>query len=180
MHVRRVVTAEHSDGSSFIAVDEAVDPTHISQLPGSAFHRVWSSDGRQRFPTETPGYAGGTMFPSGEGFRVMFMTFPPDSVRLGPAEIDVDALNQEIAEKLARNKGDADVDPDRFEGNHRTDTVDIGVVLSGEVELELDTGVVTLHQGDCLIQGGARHAWHNRTDQPCVVAFVLIAGDRPN
>jgi mannose-6-phosphate isomerase-like protein (cupin superfamily) len=178
MHVRRVVTAEYADGTSFIAVDDLVEPTLISQLPGSAFHRMWASDGRPQLPTEQPGTASGTMFPSGEGFRVMFMTYPPDSMRLRPAEIDVDALNREIAEKLARNKGDADVDPDRYEGNHRTNTVDVGVVLSGEVELRLDSGVVTLRQGDCLIQGGARHAWHNRTDEPCVVAFVLVGGER--
>ena len=26
-----------------------------------------------------------------------------------------------------------------------------------------------------LVQRGTRHAWSNRTEKPCVVAFVLVA-----
>jgi hypothetical protein len=178
MQVRRVVTAEHAHGSSFVAVDNIVEPTVISQLPGSVFHRVWSSDERVQFPTEKPGYVGGTMFPPSEGFRFMFVTFPPDSMRLGPDEIDLGQMNRELAEKLPSNEGDADMDPESYEGNHRTNTVDMGVVLSGEVEVQLDEGVVTLHRGDCIVQGGARHAWNNRTSEACVVAFVLVGGER--
>jgi quercetin dioxygenase-like cupin family protein len=118
------------------------------------------------------------MFPPSEGFRFMFVTFPPDSMRLSPDEIDVDQMTQELAEKLPSNEGDSDMDPEGYEGNHRTDTVDMGVVLTGEVELRLDKGVVTLRQGDCIVQGGARHAWNNRSNEPCVVAFVLVGGER--
>ena len=50
---------------------------------------------------------------------------------------------------------------------HTTDTVDIDVVISGEVDLELDDGSeVHLRPGDCVIQNGTRHAWRNRTSEP--------------
>ena len=178
MKLRRVVTAEHPDGRSFIAVDDSCEPTLISQLPGSAFHRVWSSDDRVQFPTETPGFVGGTMFPPPAGFRFMFVTFPPDSMHIAPEDIDVEQMTRELAERLPNNPGDSDMDPNGYEGNHRTNTVDMGVVLSGQVDLKVDDGVVTLRQGDCIIQGGARHAWYNPTDEPCVVAFVIVGGDR--
>jgi len=48
----------------------------------------------------------------------------------------------------------------RDSGMHTTDSVDYGVVISGEITLELDDGAtVRLKQGDCVVQNGARHAW---------------------
>ncbi len=59
--------------------------------------------------------------------------------------------------------------------NHRTDSIDYAVVLSGEIDMELDEGrVVTLRAGDVLVQRGTIHNWVNRSNAPCVVAFVLI------
>jgi len=64
-------------------------------------------------------------------------------------------------------------------GMHTTDTVDYDVVLSGEVWLELDDGAeVHLKPGDCVVQNGTRHAWHNKTDQPCTLAVVLVGARR--
>jgi quercetin dioxygenase-like cupin family protein len=58
--------------------------------------------------------------------------------------------------------------------NHRTDSIDYAVVLSGEIDMELDDQVVTLRAGDVLVQRGTIHNWVNRSSVPCVVAFVLI------
>jgi quercetin dioxygenase-like cupin family protein len=64
-------------------------------------------------------------------------------------------------------------------GMHTTDTVDFEVVLSGEVVLELDDGAeVTLKAGDTIVQNGTRHAWHNRSDVPVVIAFGMIGAHR--
>ena len=59
--------------------------------------------------------------------------------------------------------------------NHRTDSIDYAVVLSGEIDMELDGGEVHLRQGDVLVQRGTIHNWVNRGTQPCVMAFVLVA-----
>jgi quercetin dioxygenase-like cupin family protein len=58
--------------------------------------------------------------------------------------------------------------------NHRTNSIDYAVVLSGEIDMELDDEVVTLRAGDVLVQRGTVHNWVNRYDAPCVIAFVLI------
>ena len=59
--------------------------------------------------------------------------------------------------------------------NHRTDSIDYAVVMSGEVDIELDDTKVHLKAGDVLVQRGTIHNWVNRGTEPCVIAFVLIA-----
>ena len=64
-------------------------------------------------------------------------------------------------------------------GMHTTDTVDFDVILSGEVVLELDDGAeVLLKAGDCGLQNGTRHAWHNGSTQNCVIAVALVGAVR--
>ncbi len=58
--------------------------------------------------------------------------------------------------------------------NHRTETIDYAVVLSGEIEMDLDGTLVRLRQGDTLVQQNTIHNWINRGTQPCVIAFVLV------
>ncbi len=58
--------------------------------------------------------------------------------------------------------------------NHRTDSIDYAVVLSGEIDMELDDSVVHLKAGDMLVQRGTIHNWVNRGTQPCIMAFVLV------
>jgi quercetin dioxygenase-like cupin family protein len=61
-------------------------------------------------------------------------------------------------------------------GQHRTDTIDYCICLSGQVEMLLDDEVVKMSAGDVLIQRGTRHAWVNRGTQPARLAVVLIDG----
>jgi quercetin dioxygenase-like cupin family protein len=58
---------------------------------------------------------------------------------------------------------------------HRTDSIDYAVVISGEIDMELDGAeVVHLKAGDVLVQRGTVHNWVNNGSEPCVIAFVLI------
>ena len=59
--------------------------------------------------------------------------------------------------------------------NHRTDSIDYAVVISGEIEMDMDGTLVKLKQGDVLVQRGTIHNWINNGKEPCVVAFVLVA-----
>jgi mannose-6-phosphate isomerase-like protein (cupin superfamily) len=61
--------------------------------------------------------------------------------------------------------------------NHRTDSIDYAVVMSGEVDMVLDDTTVHLKAGDVLVQRGTIHNWINRGTVPCVIAFVLIAAN---
>lgn len=58
--------------------------------------------------------------------------------------------------------------------NHRTASIDYAVVLSGEIDMDLDGEEVRLRAGDVLVQRGTIHDWINRGTSPCVIAFVLI------
>lgn len=58
---------------------------------------------------------------------------------------------------------------------HRTDTIDYGIVLAGELWMQLDEGEVHLKAGDVVIQRGTIHNWENRGTAPCLMAFILLA-----
>jgi quercetin dioxygenase-like cupin family protein len=58
---------------------------------------------------------------------------------------------------------------------HRTNSIDYGIILSGEIELELDDGAKrAVREGGIIIQRGTNHLWRNTTDKPCRIAFILI------
>jgi len=60
---------------------------------------------------------------------------------------------------------------------HRTETVDVGVVLEGETWLLLDDGSETrMLAGDAVVQRGTNHAWANRSERPVRMVFVLVDG----
>src|ERR671925_240036 len=60
---------------------------------------------------------------------------------------------------------------------HRTETVDVGVVLEGETWLLLDDGSETrVGAGDAVVQRGTMHAWANRSDRPVRMVFAMIDG----
>jgi quercetin dioxygenase-like cupin family protein len=58
--------------------------------------------------------------------------------------------------------------------NHRTDSIDYAVVISGEIDMELDGTSVHLKAGDVLVQRGTIHNWVNKGKEPCVIGFALI------
>jgi len=68
-----------------------------------------------------------------------------------------------------------DMLPGKQSPMHRTNSIDYGIVLEGEVELELDDGAKRMvRQGGIIVQRGTNHLWRNTTDKPCRIAFVLI------
>ena len=59
--------------------------------------------------------------------------------------------------------------------NHRTDSIDYAVVISGEIDMDLDGTSVHLKAGDVLVQRGTIHNWINKGTMPCVIAFTLVS-----
>ena len=61
---------------------------------------------------------------------------------------------------------------------HRTDSIDYIIVMSGEIDMELDNGaLVHLKQGDVMVQRGTIHNWINRGTETCIMAVILIHAD---
>ena len=95
------------------------------------------------------------------------VTFYPESWK-------PDLTPEEIQTAWSRfDVGDAFDDEDKL-GMHTTRTIDYGIVLSGEIDLEVDEGKVHLKSGDVVVQRGTRHAWHIRGPVPCTMAFVMV------
>ena len=57
---------------------------------------------------------------------------------------------------------------------HKTATVDYLLVLKGEIWAILDDSEVCLKQGDVMVQRGTNHSWSVRTDEPCLLAAILV------
>jgi hypothetical protein len=166
---RRVVTGVDSSGKSVFVSDTDVAGTLV---PGSGtMYDVWGVDGAFNAPNggESPSYT--TFFPPSEGFRYIVATFPPNGSGddATPPPEDVDLLIPGAGEFLEADNP----------GMHTTQTVDIGVVLTGELWLELDDGAeVHLGPGDIVVQNGTRHAWRNKSPEPCTVAYALVGAER--
>jgi hypothetical protein len=172
-----VVTGRNKAGKSVIVSNAPAKPVTVALFPGYQFYRLWGSDSIPALPsdgtpTSQPGY-----FPPKNGFRFGFFTLPPaTSTKVGP--IATPAALEETRQKLP---GLLDALERDHPGMHTTDSVDFDVVVFGEVVLELDDGAeVVLKAGDCVIQNGTRHAWHNRSSNNCMIAFSLVGAERMN
>ena len=171
MTVRRVVTGTDGAGRSVFVSDGPVPQSHdFETMPGQAQIRVWFTPGvPSGMPPEAePTDNHGPVVPGPGGASFMIVRYAPESVVTSPG-FDPAAAGQEMA-TYAPDLAEV-FEPD---GMHRTPSVDYGVVLEGEVWLELDDGVqVRLLPGDTVVQLAARHAWRNKTQAPATVAFVL-------
>lgn len=148
---RRVVTGHDGDGVSTVLQDGP--PPVVTRIPqsGVAFAEMWST-GATPAPVaaDEPDPAGGPVRipPPRGGTRIRINEFQPGHLRDG-----------------------------RQSRWHRTETVDYGIVISGELVLLLEDREVVLRQGDVVVQRGTNHAWANRGDEVARVAFVLVDGE---
>jgi quercetin dioxygenase-like cupin family protein len=68
-----------------------------------------------------------------------------------------------------------DMLPGKESPMHRTNSIDYGIILKGEIELELEDGAKrTVREGGIIIQRGTNHIWRNVTNEPTRIAFILI------
>jgi len=96
--------------------------------------------------------------------------FAEDGEDKGAREIGTTIRNGSVFRVIAFEPGVAP-------RNHRTDSIDYAVVMSGEIDMEMDDTVVHLKAGDVLVQRGTIHNWVNQGTGPCVIAFILISSD---
>jgi len=67
-----------------------------------------------------------------------------------------------------------DIQPGNTPVMHRTETLDYVLVLSGEIDMQLDDSTTRLKAGDIVIQRGTNHAWINRGTEVARIAFILV------
>jgi mannose-6-phosphate isomerase-like protein (cupin superfamily) len=169
--VRRVVTGVSPSGKPVIVSDgEPPRTRQFTHTPGFARSVVWNT-GSPAVPSEDP-TADLTNFVPAPGETVaLTVSFAPGSVYADPSWDPAAAA----AEQLEASPGLAELfEPDN-PGMHTTPTVDYGVVLSGEIVLDLDGGeTAVLKPGDIVVQNATRHAWRNNSTVPATMFFVLI------
>lgn len=177
--VRRVVTGETADGKSVFTHVEEVEPIVMGE---TLWYGVWGWDAPPSLPyiSEEP-YAPRSAFPdpAGNGMRLNVITIPAGSgvtERTGSGRLAT-GTSAAYAELTAAQPHGRVVD--EATGMHSTDSVEIGVVIDGEIAVEQDDSEeVTLRPGDFYVQNGARHAWRNRSAAPCTIAFVVTSAER--
>ena len=167
---RRVVTGHDAKGRAVVLMDgEAPHSFFLEKAGGLQLTELWET---RSSPADNSGAKDAAdhdrrIEPAEGGTVFRIIEYPPDSVRL--KALTPDSFFAEMGAQAA------DPAHRRHPGMHRTHTLDYCVVLSGEIYAMLDEGEVLLRAGDCLVQRGTRHAWSNRTEGPCVIAFVLVA-----
>ena len=171
MQVRRVVTGHDADGKAVIVDDDVVESTTVTLSP-TVYHELWRADSAPTLPDAGLNGPKTSFFPPVGGYRFFLLTFPPGEGGADLEGVDIEAGLRELQEKLPGVLETNELDQP---GMHTTDTVDMEIVISGEIVLELDDGVeTTLRAGDVNIQNGTRHRWHNRGTVPAVMAVAMV------
>jgi mannose-6-phosphate isomerase-like protein (cupin superfamily) len=174
--MKRVVTGHDVSGKS-VFLSDGEPPQQITHA-GSGFRldAIWATDDIPVVPAPSgdPTLVKRQYFPDAGGTRFVIVHFPPESKAAeGVARgVDMKAATQEF---FTNFPGLAELMEPKHPGMHTSQTVDYGVILSGEVDLELDDGKIErLKPGDCFIQNGTRHAWRNPGTVDCVAAVVIV------
>ncbi len=176
MSRRRVVTGQDERGKAVFVSDEQIDEVTAALLPGTEFLRVWAGASNPELPDDQSTPFSGRAFPLPGEFTFGFVTMAPTGSAEIPADLDVAAAIDEVNEKLP---GFIEVfEPDN-PGMHTSDTIDCGMVLSGEPILELDDGETRqLAPGDTYVMRGTRHRWLNLGDTPVVLVAAAVGVTR--
>jgi mannose-6-phosphate isomerase-like protein (cupin superfamily) len=108
--------------------------------------------------------------PNGTIFRIV--DFVPTTDKIDQLPIDT---MMRVAGDNAPKRGE----PPKHSMMHRTRTVDYAIIMSGEIDMMMDSSTVHLKAGDVVVQQATNHAWINRSNAPCRVAFILMDSQEP-
>ena len=176
--VRRVVTGHDKTGKAVVISDGPAPFVHVNAVNPEWYSTdIWRTHecpAKIVAKAEEPTLGPRRQMPEKRGTVLRINHYPPESeaVRRMTPEASQRAFaalgNREAA---TYGKGG------RHPLMHRTETIDYAIVLAGEITMVLDDTDVHLKAGDVVVQCGTNHAWSNRSDAPCVIAFVLIDGE---
>jgi mannose-6-phosphate isomerase-like protein (cupin superfamily) len=144
--VRRIVTGHDDDKVARVLIDGAATNQKFPG-PGTVSTLIWVTD---RTPADMA--VGTDIEDAGE--RILGSAPPANGSRF--CVIDFPPGNHAIM--------------------HRTETIDYVIVMSGEIDMDMDDSTVHLRAGDVMVQRGTNHAWANRGTETARVAFVLLDG----
>jgi mannose-6-phosphate isomerase-like protein (cupin superfamily) len=169
--IRRIVTIDDENGRSHAIQDGPCPDVRIDPArPGFSSTRIWVTD---RTPARIDGvretlHAPHSLEPPRGGSVCRIVALPPDATyrnRVGAREVQTyfDAMGSPGASTYSAKAPHPHM--------QKTQTLDLCLVLDGEVTLVLDTAHVPLKRGDTVIQRATNHAWSNASNRPAVVAI---------
>jgi hypothetical protein len=168
--VRRVLTGHDQDGKSIILKDGiAPNVLEMASMPGLSLTDLWETKGA---PASNEGSTDAAarpvhLEPPKNGTILRIVEFPPDS-----------HWRQNADARKAFDSIGAGHAPDKHSADpmmHKTATIDYIIVLKGEIWAIMEKGEVLLMPGDILVQRGTNHSWSVRTNEPCIIAAVLVS-----
>lgn len=169
--VRRIVTIDDDEGKSVAIADgPSPDMRGDPARPGFSSARIWVADSS---PVRIVTYRDTvlrthTIEPPPGGSVCRVVTFPPDETFRGKVGAkEVEAFFRAMGSPAASTYS-ADAPHPYMQ---KTRTLDFCLILEGEITLVLDTAEVHLKAGDTVVQRGTNHAWSNRSNMPCRIAF---------
>jgi mannose-6-phosphate isomerase-like protein (cupin superfamily) len=174
---RRVVTGHDKDGKAIVISDAPAPFVHVNPIDSEWYSTdIWRTNttpARIVSAATEPTLGPRRQLPEKCGTVIRINHFPPESEavrRMTPED------SQHTFAALGNQQAATFGKGGRHPLMHRTETIDYAIVLSGEITMVMDDCDVVLKAGDVLVQCGTNHAWSNRSNAPCIVAFVLIDG----
>ena len=168
--MRRIITGHNKDGKSIITID-GPPARSIGEDVGGLFE-IWNTD---NMPIDTPDKVDRAdseiiLSPPANGTKFRYFQINPT-----PEGVPWDVLQDLAAEAFDRiGAAHHRIDTSKHPAMHKTETIDYIVLLKGDVTLILDEEEVNLKPFDVVIQRGTNHAWSNRSNETCLIAFVLV------
>jgi hypothetical protein len=178
--MRRIVTGHNAQGKAEI-VSEGPPPTtmEFKAIPGTVFYEIWNTNASPApIPVKPDNAPDPTLrpiqlHPTPQGSIIRFVDIPPDTVQENISAADIAAGFSQLNAAGAATSHNSDA-PHKL--MHRTETIDYGILISGELWLIVDEGETKLNVGDVVIQRGTNHAWANRSNEPARMLFILLDG----
>lgn len=178
--VRRVIAGLDAGGQSVFVEDKPAAERTNPARPGWRLSQVWAT-GQLPVSVDDPDRSQelrGPMPPAG-GSVLNVIDFPPEPKDPEERARALDRMRDYVRNADAGAEPGVKRSPDGPHPRmHQTSTVDYAIVLSGEIYAVLDHEEKLLRAGDVLIQRGTNHAWSNRSESCCRMAFVLVDGKR--
>jgi mannose-6-phosphate isomerase-like protein (cupin superfamily) len=166
--IRRIVTTHDKDGTAIVLSDGAAPNVRVRGGSGITSTLLWTT------PTMPATYS------NADRGDVQIATAPPPGatvlrvVEFPPEDPAHAGDNSAVLAEMGIGPSSGGRHATRHPHMHATDSVDYAIVLEGEIDMLLDDSEVHLKSGDIMVQQGTNHAWVNRGDRPCKIAFVLI------
>ncbi|KAF1017926.1 MAG: hypothetical protein GAK30_03825 [Paracidovorax wautersii] len=171
--IRRVVTGHDASGRSCVVEDGAARSVRTLDIrPGFQSVNIWRTSAAPSSVHEADSIHThvGIAPPTG-GTVLRIIDLPPEPSDPAQLRALIGATFGGLFTDAHRDSGAAQP---KHPGMHRTATIDYALILEGEVFAVLDAEETLLKAGDVLIQRGINHAWANRSQSICRIAFILI------